>query len=79
MTHKYVERRPKGKYGEYFKTLTHYHSHLKNITEIPRQGPARSRLPRQKRELGEDFAADRVKLLGGGHRAAVRQCCSLQS
>ena len=41
--------------------------------EVSRQDPARSRLPRQKRVLGEDFPADRVELLGGGHRAAVHQ------
>ena len=34
LTHKYVEQGPKGKYGEHFKILTHYHSHLKNIRWI---------------------------------------------
>ena len=49
------------------------HPRLPWYREVPRKGPARSRLPRQKRVLGEDFAADRVELLGGGHRAALHQ------
>ena len=47
------------------------HPRLPWYREVPLQGPARSRLPRQKRVLGEDFAADRVELLGGEYRAAV--------
>ena len=49
------------------------HPRLPWYREVPRQGPARSRLPRQKRVLGEDFPADRVELLGEGHRGAVNQ------
>ena len=54
------------------------HSRLPWYREVPRQGPACSRLPRQKRVLGEDFAADRVELLGGEYRAAVHQVTVLR-
>ena len=49
------------------------HPRLPWYREVSRQGPARSRLQKQKRVLGEDFAADWVELLGGGHRGAVNQ------